>query len=154
MQQQNKKTPLIFRVSLVLLCALVISTRLMGGLYARYSTTATGSDSARVAKFSFSDNYETQMQTVSLSISPGEDAALPIKITNTGEVALRYTVTVKNLTKNLPIADQTSDSGTLASGASTDTFNIIIKWDKNEKSPEYIGKMDLLQITVSVEQVN
>ena len=35
----------------VLFCLILITTALMGGLFARYVTTDTGSDSARVAKF-------------------------------------------------------------------------------------------------------
>lgn len=52
MRQPNRKAPLIFRVGLVLLCAMLITTNMMGGLYARYSTTVIGSATARVAKFS------------------------------------------------------------------------------------------------------
>ena len=35
----------------ILFCLVLISTAMMGGLFARYTTTGTGSDSARVAKF-------------------------------------------------------------------------------------------------------
>ena len=51
MTKSNSKTPLVFRIGLALLCAMILSTHLMGNLYARYSTTAVGSDRARVAKF-------------------------------------------------------------------------------------------------------
>lgn len=35
----------------ILFCLVLITTAMMGGLFARYTTTGTGSDSARVAKF-------------------------------------------------------------------------------------------------------
>lgn len=50
MQQKNSKTPLVFRVSLVLLCALVISTYMISGLYARYTSTAIATATATTAK--------------------------------------------------------------------------------------------------------
>ena len=156
MQQQNRKTPLVFRVSLVLLCVLVISTRLMGGLYARYSTSATGSDSARVAKFSFTDNYDTQTRNVSAAIAPG--SPLPITVENNGEVAIQYKISVINLTGNLPIVTSVAAPSETIYPGETKTIDIVF-WDTNETNPEYInpeymGKMDLLQITVSVEQVD
>ena len=58
MQQKNSKTPLVFRVSLVLLCALVISTYMISGLYARFIITATRLGRVNVAKIDYSVNYE------------------------------------------------------------------------------------------------
>jgi hypothetical protein len=57
MKQQNRKnkeqkTPLIFRIGLILICAMMISCYIMSGIYARYSTTVTGKAIARTAKFS------------------------------------------------------------------------------------------------------
>ena len=51
MKQLNQKTPWVFRLGVALLCVMLMTTHFTGNLYARYSTTATGSDSARVAKF-------------------------------------------------------------------------------------------------------
>lgn len=51
MTKSNHKTPWVFRLGVSLLCALLLTTYWMGNLYARYSTTASGGDSARVAKF-------------------------------------------------------------------------------------------------------
>ena len=51
MKQFNKvKTPIVFRVGVILLCAMLFSSYLMGGLYARYSTAVTGSTAVQVAK--------------------------------------------------------------------------------------------------------
>ena len=54
MKQLHKKTPLVFRIAAILLCLVVASSCMMGGLFARYATTVSGSDSARAAKFSVS----------------------------------------------------------------------------------------------------
>ena len=47
-QQNNIKTPIVFRIALVLLCVMLFSFYLIGGLYARYTASASGGDSARV----------------------------------------------------------------------------------------------------------
>ena len=52
MKQWNIKTPLVFRLGAILLCMLIISSNMIGDLYARYTATAVGSASANVAKFS------------------------------------------------------------------------------------------------------
>lgn len=48
----NRMPPLIFRAALVLLCLVVLTSGMMGRLFAKYYATASGSDSARVARFS------------------------------------------------------------------------------------------------------
>ena len=54
MRQTNKlKTPIVLRVALVLLFAMLITSYMMGGIYARYSTAVTGTASASVAKISY-----------------------------------------------------------------------------------------------------
>jgi len=128
MKQQNRKTPLVFRVSLVLLCALVVSLRLTGGLYARYSTTATGGDSARVAKFAFSDNYSTQIQNVTFTAYPGFQFPA-IQITNQGEVAIKCTVKIVNLTGNLPIAASQTHQTQIIYPNHSGSINPFILWN-------------------------
>ena len=59
MRKSNKvKIPFVFRLGLVLLCMMMFSTSMMGDLYARYSTTASGSATAQVAKIDCAINYE------------------------------------------------------------------------------------------------
>ena len=53
MKKFNRKTPLVFPIGLCLLCALFITSHMMSGLYARYSTSVTGSATAKVAKISY-----------------------------------------------------------------------------------------------------
>ena len=52
MKQLNIKTPLMFSIVVTLLSALLITSHMVSGLYAKYSTTASGSSSARVATIS------------------------------------------------------------------------------------------------------
>ena len=51
MRKLNNKAPIVFYVSMVLLCAVLISAYMTNDLYASYATYAFGGDSARVAKF-------------------------------------------------------------------------------------------------------
>ena len=103
MKQQNRKTPLIFRIGLMLACVLILCCHMMGGLYARYATTCTSSGEARVARFSFQDDIDEKYQSIPTSFGPGESVSTTIQIENTAEVTLKYVVKVENLTKNLPI---------------------------------------------------
>lgn len=164
--QLNKKTPFVFKLSLGLMLVLMITFHMTGGLYARYTTTASGGDSARVAKFDFSiDNeFVTQMQTLTLDLAPGKFQEVAVSVKNEGEVALRCVVSVVNLTGNLPVQIEGA-SGNLQDGipvtvsqsigiGSSTTFNWKIIWPADEKDVEDMGKMDVMRITVAVEQVD
>ena len=77
--------------ALVLLLMTMISIHLTSGLYARYTTTATGSDSARVAKW----DVKGSSNNTALSIQnlPGNDSGTySFTVTNDSEVATEYTV--------------------------------------------------------------
>ncbi|MBR5520076.1 MAG: hypothetical protein IKU55_05105 [Clostridia bacterium] len=157
MKQVNMKTPLVFRVAVLLLCLLLISSYMLGGrLYARYITTDYSSDSARVASFAFSDDLNTKVQTLVLDASmmyPGKTLNTTAAISNNGEVALRYIVTVENLTGNLPIEYGELGAKTLYPGESSNV-TIALEWPAEKSSVEYVGKMDVLRISVLVEQVD
>lgn len=98
MKQLNMKTPLVFRLGVVLLCVMLMSTHLTGNLYARYSTTATGSDSARVARFSITNTLTTPTQNTAVSLNFYDPEKLKDTITfevsSSSEVAVEYDVVV------------------------------------------------------------
>ena len=96
MEQKNIKTPNVFKISLVLLIAVMLSFHLISGLYARYSSTATGSVSARVAKidiemsgtsidYSFDENNTFDANTGAVYATVVE-----FSVTNRGEVTYEY----------------------------------------------------------------
>ena len=60
---------------------------------------------------------------------------------------------MKNLTENLPIENQVIKSGTLQRGEDS-TFEWDIEWPLSQSSIESAGKMDILKIVVTVEQVD
>ena len=140
-------------LALVLLCAVLVTARSTGGLFASYKTADSDSDSARVAIFSFEDNLEAQSRILPATLSPGESVSSSITIKNEGEVALMYSIKIENLTNNLPIADQTIKSEVVAPG-SENTFDWTLEWPKEDNSIDYVGKMDVFKVTVTVEQVD
>lgn len=99
MRQSNTRTPAVFHVGLVLLCLVLFSTYLTGGLYARYTTSASGSDSARVARFEITgvDSWTNQGE-IDLDLNffdPNKtSASLDFTISSASEVAVEYDVVI------------------------------------------------------------
>lgn len=142
MKQSNKiKTPLVFKFGLVLLCVMLISTSMMGDLYARYATTVTASDSVRVASFD-----------VSADIAENADGNYVLTITNNSEVTVKYRVDSSSiLADGISIkldGNSQGDGKTLAIGASI-THVVTI-------SETYSAKHEDLEIDLIVylEQVD
>ena len=96
MTKSNRKTPLVFRIGLALVCALLVSTYMMSGMYARYCTTASGDDSARIAKFSVDENDHWTINGVVLNFyDPAQlESTLEFSVTSDSEVAVQYDVIV------------------------------------------------------------
>lgn len=81
----EKKFNIPMCAALILLLLTMISIHLTSGLYARYTVTATASDSARVARF----DVRSEVLPVA-----GEEGKFFIKVTNASEVAVSYRVDV------------------------------------------------------------
>lgn len=59
MRKVTQKTPFVFYAGMVLLCLVLFSAHLTSGLYARYTSTSSAGDNARVAKFDVSSAKNT-----------------------------------------------------------------------------------------------
>lgn len=81
MKKRNINAPIAFRVALFLLVLTVISTSMVGELYAKFTTGAGGIVSGTVAKFS-----------VDAVVEVNEDGAYMLTVTNNSEVTIKYTV--------------------------------------------------------------
>lgn len=96
MRKSNIKTPLAFKAALVVMCAVLVSFHLTGGLYARYSTVASGSDSARVAKISMAVDPGFSGYTIPDDTITDDDSTYSMiesfTVTNDGEVAYKYSL--------------------------------------------------------------
>ena len=75
----------------VLLCLTLVSIHLTSGLYARYTASATGSDSARVAKFDVAVSIAPADGGVTLS-NDIKSGSYTIIIENKSEVAIEYSL--------------------------------------------------------------
>ena len=174
MKQLNKKAPAIFYVGVVLLCMVLVSTHFTSGLYARYTATSSVSDRAVVARFDINDNFTSSAALIdvaasSATIDGGAQQVQTVQITNTTQTNVTYTVKAQNLTGNLPIEvffgspmqPTATLTGTLAPNETIDQ-NIQIQWTDvddfswtdDQKDPRFAGRVDLIRLTVSLEQTN
>ena len=161
MTQSNTKTPVVFCVGIALLCLFMFSLYLSGGMYARYATTASGSDGARVAKFDIeytSTTITDWSQTVALDeMYPGSAETIEFSVTNKSEVAVCLQVVLTNQTGNLPIAQtpQIFNSSVIPPNTDTPTtVNYTISWPAELSDPAAAGKTDVFRLDVSVVQVD
>lgn len=92
MGKNTRKVNIPMCLACVLLCLTLISMHLTGGLFARYTTTAQASDSARVAKFSI---LGEKTDDVSVVCGQGNDGSYTITVINASEVAVTYGITIQ-----------------------------------------------------------
>ncbi len=125
MERKNKKTPLVFRVGVILLCFALVSFHMVSnGLYARYSTNAGGSVGTKIAYAVVEVSYEeSDGENV---IGSGEQYEYELTVTNqkngqVSEVALEYTIYVEvpeTIVLDVSVSDATKigeeTTGTLA----------------------------------------
>lgn len=94
MKNKNKVNIPLFLAG-ILICLTLISSSLTSNLIAKYSTTATGSDSARVAKFDVITSANNQPDKIKLV--PGDSAftgTYTFTIENNSEVVVKNSVIV------------------------------------------------------------
>ena len=149
MTKQNRKTPAVFYVGVALLCAVLITSHLTSGLYARYTTTASGGDRAVVASFEVGETSSSIPQTLDVSFNPTSDTPQYVRLSNTGEVVVRYTISVDNLTGTLPISFAAKE-GVLSPNEQVDV-GFLVEWS-GTKDAAFSGMVDLIRIKVSIEQ--
>ena len=161
---------IVLRLAAVLLSLVLITTGMVSGRYARYVTSASSSDSARVAKFTVTQSIlqgETDLaQTIPMpEIKPGETVIIDVVVEHDTEVAVRNTVDVQSLYSNLPLTISVQEKETLSSqssnfsaeyrpGTFTKEYEAAITWVRGSNDVDYIGMVDLITITVTSEQVD
>lgn len=162
MKRQYKKglnIPMI--LACVLFCLTLFSFHFMGGLYAKYTATALGSDEARVAKFDISEIGAYFSENLLIESVPGS-VERNLLVENNSEVAVACIVTIRNTTCNIPYKFSVNESEPvkdvcevtcyLAPGT---TDNIVISADwAVDGALKYMGMVDLVEITITTEQVD
>ena len=159
MAQPKAKMNIPMCAAAVLLCLTLFSLHLMSGLYAKYVSKDSGSDSARVAAFNVITTGDVG-DGVSVDCYDKTDDTYTIEITNESEVAVRYTISVAldGPAASGVAAVLDADSGELAVGAPADertlTFNVnnwsAITKDANSESVavdvDFTVTVDVVQI--------
>lgn len=96
MKKATKKTPFVFYAGMVLLCLVLFSAHLTSGLYARYTSTATSSDSARVARFDVASAKNTEKVDFKIDLDffdpQKQSDYIEFDVFSSSEVAVRYDV--------------------------------------------------------------
>ena len=165
----KKINRILMRTAAVLLALVLVTSGIVTGRYARYVTTATYEDGARVAKFNIMEEgkFVTQMRA---DIAPGITKEL-IAIKNYSEVAVEFTVTVDNVYDNLPLTFEIWDGDTTlsksenADGVVTFTgsvgpmqqervLQLGIVWPAGSGNLQYCGRVDLIRVTVDAVQID
>ncbi len=141
----------------ILLCLTLFSFWMSRGFYARYSTTITGEDSARVAKFEIL-RTGTYSEDLVIELAPGETTTKTIVITNNSEVVVEYSLDVENLTENLPLKleMETHAEQQIAIGDSVE-LDVTISWPattNDSKLASLSSEIDAVRVTVGVDQID
>ena len=154
MRKSNKRTPLFFYVGVLLLCVTMMSVHMSSGLYARYTSVASGDEaSARVATFSYTGGSpQITSRELVVKVTPNVPIEYDFSFTNEGETAIRYTVSVENLSGNLPLLLEDITGIVEINGNETDTYTI--GWESDKYDEEFSHMVDIIRMTVRIEQVD
>lgn len=122
---------IMMRLTAVLVCLVLVSFHLMTGLYARYSSTATGSDSARVAKFDVDVSGALEKSDIVCTAMPSGNSTYTVTIKNQSEVAVHYQLSVEITGNSTGVNHSFSEaSGDLAVGATGDSeLTFTVNWN-------------------------
>ena len=163
-EKQVRLGNIMLRAATVLLGMVLVSLYLVCGLYAKYTSSATGSDTARVAKFDILAEGKVGEEMIGADLAPGEELNIQLKVQIKSEVAVEYTISVNNVTKNLPLTFKMG--GTVyegggefterleANGADLMIYNLTVSWPEEYNSSEYAGLVDMIKVSVSASQID
>lgn len=173
---------LVFRIAALLACLTLITTYLLSGAYSKFFSGASGSDSARVARFS--PKFTSTGKIIENQL-PGYSAEIPFTVQNTSddkvsEVAMKYKIVLKT-TGNIPLKfilldksenttfetwDCDGKSGeqkyyytndTLVFGVGTKAsidYKLKIEWPIGKNNAQFSGMTDAVYLSVEFEQID
>ena len=149
---------LMIRIALILLCLVMISVHMMSGMYARYTTSGTGSDDARVAKFDVKVNGSDD---VTIDCKVGEDGTYEITVNNESEAAVSYKISVSHGAVDGVSSSLNNNSGVLAPGTTTQAkdhvLTFTVDWAKFTADVENAASKTVsfkFTVTIDVVQVD
>lgn len=160
--KKNKDTSrLIFRIGIVVVCLTLVSSILVSGIFAKYKTTSSSNDSARVAFFINGDD-NIQIKSLPAVFTPeNANQDFDIYIHNNGETSVKCTVKVnyniygaESIPMNFEVVDDLGNPGEilLQPGESSTNLNLHVSWDGNTPN-NFIYSNQVGYITISLECV-
>lgn len=169
-KRNGRKSNIPMRVAMVLLCLVLATMCWNSGLMARYRSTASGSDSARVAKFDVdlaahdgSQIIEIAPFAVQLSPVDGDngfvDAGNKIAVANNSEVAVKLTFDVTD-TGNLDLVyrwqyqSNVVTEVVLAPGEVMQSNFLQLQAKLGGNSYELHREIDMVTVTINCTQVD
>ena len=157
----EKYSAIFLRLAAVLLVLVLLSSSLVTGRFARYVTTASGEDTARVARFSVTESGDL-MSAFNIELYPGASKNYTIAVQNDSEVYIAYTIVATNQSGNLPLTFEISGmeqdgnsnlAGTMAPGVNAE-YTMTVRWPEEENSPALSGKVDRILVTLNATQID
>lgn len=158
MNENRKPHAIVLRAAAVLLILVLFTTSIVSGRYARYTSSATGHDSARVAKFHVTESGAVG-EKLKVELCPGQTEEREIIVHNDSEVAIAYTVIPDNKHQNLPLTISIRDGTTTGSSVTLDpdenkTLYLQIYWDATKNEDKYIGMVDTIHLILTAAQID
>ena len=153
---------MMMRIAAALICLVLISTHMMSGLYAKYTSRGTGSDSARVAAFDVNVTGTPDAVAVSCTESGIANGTYTLTVENQSEVAVRYTlmVTVTGDGAAAVVGSFDSSEGALEAGTTSKVHTLtfsVSDWSlltQAVKGSSATTKSLKFTVTVNAEQVD
>lgn len=135
------------RLAFVLMCLVIVSVYMMGGLLAKYTVTGSGEDQARVAKFDVKITGAPENMEVTAGQDP-DTGVYQITVQNDSEVAVSYEIsTDADAALSCTLS---SNSGQLAVGDSATHSLTTAVADWAAVTKDMTGESDSATYTVTV----
>ena len=178
MNENRKIHGIVLRAAAVLLVMVLLTTGVVSGRYARYVTTVSDSDSARVAAFVFDVTEKElgwQLNLDSLK-KPGDHQSFAFTVTNAteagriSEVSIGYTITakaegsipvtitIKEAEEQKLVFDCTGNAAGSFEGvafeaavAAEHNYILTVEWPEEKNGIEYAEGNRALVLTISVK---
>ena len=168
----KKINSILMRVVAVLLMLVMLSTGMVSGRYARYVTTATYEDGARVARFNVVMTEYPLVTNVETKIKPGESTMDAILVKNYSEVAVALTFRAETVHGEIPLMLTLVDGETVLAtnnpaentpliykvdvpaGQEISNMKIRVSWPADGNNLQFVGKANLVRITAIATQID
>ncbi len=173
-KREDNRIILVYRIVAGLVCAVLITTSMVAGLYAKYTSTSSAGDYARVARFDvMSEGVFTKPIQVSLAPSSEGQFVADINVSSDCEVAVACSVTIDNQYQNIvPLTFELrqKNGSDYIDGDGATSFNydpnsgndvqyglfLYVPEDTNtpDSNLQYRGMVDYLIVTVTATQID